>query len=185
MLTLSELGQADQTINKSRFLAYTHRCDSEKAVAEFLRAIAAQHQNASHLAYAYRVKTPEGVVIRCSDAGEPSGTAGMPILKLIEGRDFINVCVGVIRYYGGINLGTGGLARAYGGTAKMALDNAKTELFVEMAEIELLIDYKQMDAVTRALNQIKGRIIDKKFDAQVRLLITLPVDEVKAFIARF
>lgn len=185
MLTLAELGQADQTINKSRFLAYAHRCDSEQAVAKFLRAIVAQHQNASHLAYAYRVKTPDGIVIRCSDAGEPSGTAGMPILKLIEGRDFINVCVGVIRYYGGINLGTGGLARAYGGTAKLALDAAKTETFVEMTEIDLVVDYKQMDAVTRALNQVKGRIIDKKFDAQVHLLITLPVEEAKAFIARF
>lgn len=185
MLTLSGLGQADQTINKSRFLAFAHRCDGEQAVAKFLRAIAAQHQNASHLAYAYRIKTEDGIVPRFSDAGEPSGTAGMPILKLIEGRDFVNVCVGVIRYYGGINLGTGGLARAYGGTAKMALDAAKTVLFVEMAEIDLVIDYKQMDAVTRALNQVKGRIIDKKFDTQVHLLITLPVDEVKAFIARF
>lgn len=185
MLTLAELGQADQTINKSRFLAYAHRCDSEQAVAKFLRAIAAQHQNASHLAYAYRVKTPDGIVIRCSDAGEPSGTAGMPILKLIEGRDLINICVGVIRYYGGINLGTGGLARAYGGTAKLALDAAKAETFVEMTEIDLVVDYKQVNAVTRALNQVKGRIIDKKFDTQVHFLITLPATEAKAFIARF
>jgi len=185
LFILSTAGIADQTINKSRFIALAVACANEKEVGAALRAFATQHASAHHLAYAFRLKTSEGIVPRFSDAGEPSGTAGMPILKLIEGRDLINVCVAVIRYYGGINLGTGGLARAYGGTAKMALDSAKTQDFVEMTEIKLTVDYKQMDYLNRVLTQINGRIIQKSFEAQVTLQVSLPISEANAFIARF
>ena len=125
------------------------------------------------------------IVQRFSDAGEPSGTAGMPILKLIEGRDLINACVAVIRYYGGINLGTGGLARAYGGTAKLALDSAKTANFVAMQSLALTIDYKQMDLLSRALSNCNGSIVSKSFDAQIDLVVSLPVHEVEGFLNRF
>lgn len=164
-------------------------CADERAVGMALRAFANQHQNAHHLAYAFRIKTGQGpnqaIVQRFSDAGEPSGTAGMPVLKLIEGRDLINVCVAVIRYYGGINLGTGGLARAYGGTAKLALDAAKVGTFVEMQTIELTIQYKQMDLLTRALANCNGSIVTKAFNEQVDLVLSLPVHEAENFASRF
>lgn len=160
-------------------------CATEREIGAALRALAAQHQSAHHLAYAFRIKAEHGIVQRFSDAGEPSGTAGMPILKLIEGRDLINVCVAVIRYYGGINLGTGGLARAYGGTAKMALDVAKTAEFVEMQTVALTIQYNQMDVLTRALSKCNGVILNKAFNEQVDLEISLPKDEVKNFLNRF
>lgn len=185
MLVITQPGFAEQTITKSRFIAMAMRCESEREVGAALRAFASQHQNAHHLAYAFRLKTEQGIVPRFSDAGEPSGTAGMPVLKLIEGRDLINVCVAVIRYYGGINLGTGGLARAYGGTAKMALDAAKVGEFVEMQTVQLTIDYKQMDLMTRALANCNGSIINKAFNAQVDLVISLPVTEIENFINRF
>jgi len=182
---LTSAGFAEQTITKSRFNAGAFYTEDERAVGAALRALAAQHQNAHHLAYAFRIKTPSGIVQRFSDAGEPSGTAGMPILKLLEGRDLMNICVGVIRYYGGINLGTGGLARAYGGTAKMALDAAKTAPFVEMQQVHLKIQYKQMDAVTHALAKCNGSIINKAFNADIELLLMLPAEEVAGFVGRF
>ena len=185
MLTLTQAGFAEQTITKSRFVAMALSCSDEREVGAALRAFAAQHPTAHHLAYAFRLKTAQGIVPRFSDAGEPSGTAGMPVLKLIEGRELINVCVAVIRYYGGINLGTGGLARAYGGTAKLALDAAKTRPFVEMQTIQLTISYKQMDAVSHALSKCNGSIVDKAFNEQVDLLILLPATEATHFINRF
>jgi uncharacterized YigZ family protein len=178
-------GFAEQVINKSRFIAVALQCATEREIGAALRAFAAQHQNAHHLAYAFRIKTEQGIVQRFSDAGEPSGTAGMPVLKLIEGRDLINICVAVIRYYGGINLGTGGLARAYGGTAKMALDNAHIGAFVEMQTIAMTIHYNQMDAVTRALSKCNGSILNKVFNEQVALEIALPKNEMQDFINRF
>lgn len=185
MFTIHQSGAAEQTINKSRFYAWIAACETEQQVGAFLRAIANQHQSAHHLAYAYRVKTSEGIIPRFSDAGEPSGTAGKPILQMLEGRDLINVCVGVIRYYGGINLGTGGLARAYGGTAKMALDAAEIIPFVEMQELKLTIQYNRIDELTRTLSQLKGKLLDKTFDEAVHVKVCLPASETKAFISRF
>lgn len=185
MQVVLKTGFAEQTIHKSRFIALALQCATEREIGAALRAFAAQHQNAHHLAYAFRIKTEQGIVQRFSDAGEPSGTAGMPVLKLIEGRDLINICVAVIRYYGGINLGTGGLARAYGGTAKMALDNALVGDFVEMQTVAITIHYNQMDAVTRALSKCNGSILNKAFNEQVALEIVLPKNEVQDFLNRF
>lgn len=185
MFTINDSGANEQTINKSRFYAWAAHCESEKQVGEFLRAIANQHQSAHHLAYAYRVKTSEGIIPRFSDAGEPSGTAGKPILQMLEGRDLINVCVGVIRYYGGINLGTGGLARAYSGTAKMALDASQIIPYVEMQELKLTIQYNRMDELTRTLSKLKGKLLDKTFDNAVHVKVCLPAAESSAFMNRF
>lgn len=185
MQIIVQAGFAEQTITKSRFIAMAVSCASEREVGQALRAFAAKHQNAHHLAYAFRLKTEEGIVQRFSDAGEPSGTAGMPVLKLLEGRNLINVCVGVIRYYGGINLGTGGLARAYGGTAKLALDETKVADYVEMKTIKLTIAYNQMDFVTRALAKCNGAIVDKAFNEHVDLIVSLPANDAGDFINRF
>ncbi|MBM3350478.1 MAG: DUF1949 domain-containing protein [Betaproteobacteria bacterium] len=176
---------AEQTITKSRFIAIAAHCADEREVGATLRAFATQHPSAHHLAYAFRLKMEQGIVQRFSDAGEPSGTAGMPVLKLIEGRNLVNVCVAVIRYYGGINLGTGGLARAYGATAKMALDAARIGDYVEMQTVALTIHYNQMDQVTRALSMCQGSILDKAFNEQVYLLILLPKKEASDFVSRF
>ncbi|MCB5187268.1 YigZ family protein [Methylobacillus caricis] len=178
MQIIIQPGQAEQTINKSRFVALAEYCADERAVGMSLRRLAAAHQNAHHLAYAFRLKTPQGIVQRFSDAGEPSGTAGKPVLQFLEGRDLINVCVGVIRYYGGINLGTGGLARAYGGTAKMALDAAQIGPFVEMQEILLDLDYKQLDIFTREISRMNGEILDKAFGEFVTVIAMVPASEI-------
>jgi len=178
-------GTAEQVINKSKFLAWATYCQSEQEVGAFLRAIASQHQNASHLAYAFRIQTPDGVVPRFSDAGEPSGTAGMPIMQRIEGLGLTNICIGVIRYYGGVNLGKGGLARAYGGTAKLALDTSTIAKYIEMQQLALTIEYNRFDALTKALSQINGEVLDKQFDEKVHVVVNFPLAEEQAFIKRF
>jgi len=182
---LEKSGFAEQAITKSKFLAWAVHCQTEREVGAFLRAIAAQHPSASHLAYAFRIKISDGIIPRFSDAGEPSGTAGKPILQLLEGRNLINICIAVIRYYGGINLGTGGLARAYGGTARMALDAANSVPFVEMQEIQLTIQYNRVDELNRVVTQLKGKILDKSFEDAVHVKISLPAFETQALMDRF
>jgi len=185
MQRIVQPGQAEQTINKSRFVALAESCDSERAIGAMLRKLATAHPHAHHLAYAFRVKAPQGIVQRFHDAGEPSGTAGMPILQHLEGRKLVNVCVGVIRYYGGINLGTGGLARAYGNTAKMALDAATTAPYVEMQQIRLTLDYAKLDYFTRELGKLGGQLLDKQFGERVTVMATLPASEVEGLLKRF
>ena len=180
MQRIVQAGQAEQTINKSRFIAVAEYCADERAVGLCLRRLATAHQGAHHLAYAFRIKTEHGIVQRFHDAGEPSGTAGKPILQFIEGRDLINVCVGVIRYYGGINLGTGGLARAYGGTGKLAIEAAQIVPFVEMRQIRLVLDYKNLDGFMRELAKLNGEILDKAFGERVVVVASVPINELAA-----
>ncbi len=185
MEIITQSGFAEQTITKSRFIAFATYCADERAVGAALRAFAAQHANAHHLAYGFRVKTPDGIVQRFSDAGEPSGTAGVPILKLVEGRYLVNIAIAVIRYYGGINLGTGGLARAYGGTAKLALDAAKFAPFVELIRIKLVVEYNRFDELVRDLAKINGEVVDKTFANQVTVIASLPLDKAADFARKF
>ena len=94
-----------------------------------------------------------------------------------EGRDLINICVGVIRYYGGINLGTGGLARAYGGTAKMAMEAARVGPYVEMQQIRLVVDYARFEPLSRDIGKIAGQVLDKQFGERVSVIALVPVSE--------
>lgn len=185
MQTFSQLGQADQTINKSRFIARAMRCENERELALFLRQFASEHQTAGHLAYAFRMKTAEGIVARFSDAGEPAGTAGKPIMQMLDGQNYVNCCVAVVRYYGGINLGTGGLVRAYGGTAKLAMEQAGSVLFVEMVQVKISTTYKRVDELTREVQKLHGEILDKQFAENVHFLLKLPLDAAGPLQARF
>lgn len=185
MQTIQKSGLAEQTINKSRFVAFAAHCTSEREVALMLRKLASEHNHAHHLAFAYQLKTADGIIQRMNDAGEPSGTAGRPILQHIEGLKLINVCVGVIRYYGGINLGTGGLARAYGGTAKLAIDAATLTAFVEMSELALEMDYASFDEFSHVLGKLNGKIIEKSFEQHVRLRVSVPTKDKESLLARY
>jgi uncharacterized YigZ family protein len=185
MQTISQPGLAEQTINKSRFASVAVHCATEREVSAFLKSLAAKHPHAHHLAFAYQLMTAEGIVQRLHDAGEPSGTAGRPIMQLIEGQKLINACVAVIRYYGGINLGAGGLARAYGGTARLAIEAARLVPFVEMCEIELILDYAQLDGFTRELGKVNGKLTDKKFEQRVMVVASVPTKEAEALHRRY
>lgn len=185
MQTVIKAGSAEHTTNKSRFIAEAQRCESEREVGLFLRQLASQHANAHHLAYAYRVKTPDGIIPRFSDAGEPSGTAGKPILQILDGQNIINIAVGVIRYYGGIHLGTGGLVKAYGGTAKQAIEQAVLGAYVEMQTIEIVTNYKRVDELIRVVKQANGEVLDKQFAQDVRFIVKLPIDLVDNVVNRF
>lgn len=185
MLTFHQLGEAEQTIQKSRFIARASRCDHERALAMFLSAFAKAHGGAGHLAYAFRIKTADGIVARFSDAGEPAGTAGKPIMQMLDGQQLVNCCVAVIRYYGGINLGTGGLARAYGGTAKRAMALAMPIPFVDMVSLHIEVAYAKVDALTREVAKHQGEILEKQFDQAARFVVRVPRDSVPNFQSQF
>jgi uncharacterized YigZ family protein len=185
MQTILQAGNAEQTINKSRFIAEAEHADDERTALQCIMRLAQRYRDASHIAFAFRIKTPQGIVQRFNDAGEPSGTAGKPILQYLEGQGLINVCVAVVRYYGGINLGTGGLARAYGGTAKQAVEAARCGPYVEMGKLRLRLDYASFDAFTRELAKVNGEILEKQFAEHVDVLVSLPTSEAESLQQRF
>ena len=129
----------EQTIQKSRFIGYTFIGETKQDILRALQSIAKEHPHASHLAFAYQLKSEHGFEPYYSDAGEPSGTAGKPLLQLIDAHQIVGGGIGVIRYYGGVNLGTGGLTRAYGGTGKLALTHSVIEPYIEYIKLKLTI----------------------------------------------
>ena len=185
MQTILQAGNAEQTINKSRFIALAEHAADERAALQCVMRLAHSYRDAHHIAFAFRIKTPQGIIQRFNDAGEPSGTAGKPILQHLEGQNLINVCVAVVRYYGGINLGTGGLVRAYGGTAKQAVEAASCGAYVEMSKLRMRLDYADFDFFTRELARVNGAILDKQFAEHVDVVVSLPVNEAQALQQRF
>jgi uncharacterized YigZ family protein len=164
----------EELIKKSRFIGVIVPCATENAALQQLKQLYADHPNATHIAFAYRIKTPQGLVCRFHDAGEPTGTAGKPIYQHLEGKQLINVLVAVIRYFGGVKLGAGGLTRAYGNTARQVIEAADISEYVEFATLELNLDYKQIAQLEYQLKKLDGQIIKQDFSEQVKVLISLP-----------
>lgn len=167
---------SEDLIKKSRFIGVVKSCESEREVLDNLKSLQAEHPHANHLAFAYRIKTENGIISRFNDAGEPSGTAGKPILQHLEGKNLINILVMVIRYFGGVKLGAGGLTRAYSNTAKKVIDTAIIQPYVEMVTLHLKLDYEQFQSFEYALKKANGQIVEQSFAEQIQLSVKLDVE---------
>ena len=175
----------EQTIQKSRFVGYTFIGETKQDILRALQSIAKEHPHASHLAFAYQLKSEHGFEPYYSDAGEPSGTAGKPLLQLIDAHQIVGGGIGVIRYYGGVNLGTGGLTRAYGGTGKLALTHSVIEPYIEYIKLKLIINYNELYNYIHVIHSMNGSVLDKVFNEKVSLLIKLPEENFDKLKARF
>ncbi len=185
MNCFKSVSSQEQTIQKSRFIGYSFIGETKQDILHALQLIAKEHPHASHLAFAYQLKTNYGFEPYWSDAGEPSGTAGKPLLQLIDSHQIVGGGIGVIRYYGGINLGTGGLTKAYGGTGKLALIHSVIEPYIEYFKLKLIINYNDLYNYTNVIYSMYGSILDKTFGEKVSLTIKLPQGELDKFKARF
>ncbi len=168
----------EDMIKKSRFIGFIAPCDNEAAAIKHLQQLHQQYANASHIAFAYRIKTEKGIIYRFHDAGEPSGTAGKPIFQHLEGKDLINVLIAVIRYFGGIKLGAGGLTRAYGNTAKKVLEATETYPYIAFSTLSVELHYNQFQAFEYQLKKLHGKILGKEFADTIKLNIKLPASHV-------
>ncbi|MBA4347781.1 MAG: hypothetical protein C0413_02900 [Clostridiales bacterium] len=136
--TILSAGESEIVISKSRFLGFCVPVLSEAQAQEALSQIRKRHFDARHCCYAFRLT---GGIVRSSDDGEPSGTAGAPILSVLSGANVENVLCAVVRYFGGVLLGTGGLVRAYGKAASDALEHAKIVQVRVCARIAVTVSY--------------------------------------------
>ncbi len=175
----------EEIIKKSRFIGIVLPCFSEDDALDELRRLHEQHPNANHITFAYRIKTEQGLRCRFYDAGEPSGTAGKPIFQHLEGKQLINLLLVVVRYFGGVKLGAGGLIRAYGNTAKAVIEAADIVDYVELATVDLTLDYNQMQALEYQLKKLNGELIDQDFSEQVNVRVQLPVEHRDMLLNQF
>ena len=153
-------------INKSRFIGHAAPVSSAEEALGFLARIREEHRDATHNCYAYIIGQNAGIM-RYSDDGEPSGTAGMPIIEVMKARGVVDCAVVVTRYFGGILLGAGGLVRAYSHGCAMALDAARV---CEMHPTErwlVEVAYPLWDRVQHALKSLPARLAGTDFAAAV------------------
>jgi uncharacterized YigZ family protein len=178
MFTLGQTTSLEQIIKKSRFIAVAGPLANEHGAKEFIAAHS--DPNANHNCWAWRA----GQTYRFSDDGEPSGTAGKPILQAIDRLELDHVAVVVTRWFGGVLLGSGGLVRAYGGTAAACLKTAKRVEIVPAQEATIFIPFSDLARVKARLSSISGvQIQSESFtEAGVSIRVDLPEANIEEII---
>lgn len=170
--TVSQQSQDEFTEKRSRFIGYVKPVKTEEEATAFISEIRSKHWDARHNVYAYSLR--EGNIKRYSDDGEPSGTAGMPVLDVIVKNDLYDVCVVVTRYFGGILLGTGGLVRAYSQGSKIALQAGHPVLMQSCLLCEVRCTYNQYGKVSALLLENGGTADDTVYESDVTLRFHIP-----------
>ena len=155
-------------IEKSRFICHIKRINTKEEADEYIQKINKLHYKATHNCYCYSMYSPN--YQKCSDDGEPQGTAGVPMLDAIKKANINNVVAVVTRYFGGIKLGAGGLIRAYTNAVSQALNNSKFLRIKEYTHIEIEFDYNLINFFEKYFNQNNIKAINKEYDLTVKYL---------------
>lgn len=175
VLTIKKDVKVEFTEKKSVFIGHAFFVSTEEQALEKLDLVAREHGQATHNVFAYSLR--EHGIQRCSDAGEPQGTAGMPVLKVITLNGLVDICIVVTRYFGGILLGAGGLVRAYTKAAAMAVEEAgKTEIILATTFL-LEYGYELHESISRILERYGAEIVDRRFTDKVGTAAILPSDD--------
>ena len=185
--TIKEDGQVQEEIKKSRFICHTKRVYNEEEARDFISAIKKEHYKATHNCSAFIVGE-RSEIKRTSDDGEPSGTAGVPMLGVLENHNLTNVCVVVTRYFGGIKLGAGGLIRAYAGSVALAVKEIGIIEIKEQAGIQIHMTYAQYQEYGNLLKEHNLIELETNFTDQVDTMIFIDKekkDGIKADLIEF
>ena len=172
------IGEGYYTEKRSKFLAFAHHIESVDEAKELVIAYRKQYYDARHCCYAYMLG-PEQKVFRANDDGEPSSTAGKPILGQIISHELTDVIVFVIRYFGGVKLGASGLINAYRTAANEALSNASVVVKQVEETIDFDFTYPMMNDVMRVVKEMQPRVIDQKFDNTCSIKLSIRKSEVE------
>ena len=181
--TVEQLGQDEVVIEKSTFIGYAKPVENEEAALAFIQEIKKKHRDATHNVPAY-VLGEHNEVQRCNDDGEPSGTAGVPVLEVLKKENVRNVAIVVTRYFGGIKLGTGGLVRAYTKGAKVALESAKIITRVLYQTVIVSVDYTLLGSLQNQLKLKQYGIRDVVYEDVVHLHVWVEEEDVPNFKAQ-
>ena len=173
--TIEKTSEGFLEISKSRFLTHINHVETELEAQEFIQEIKKKYFDARHNCYAYIIGE-RSQIQKSSDDGEPSGTAGVPILEVLKKNELSDIVVVVTRYFGGIKLGAGGLIRAYGKATTIGLDNGTIVQKTIFNPYDLELDYDLIGSLENYLHKNEIRIVDKKYtDKVIFTILLLPV----------
>lgn len=178
---MAQAATAEIVRNKSRFIAYVAPVDDAEAAEAMLASTRQRHSDATHVCFAYRTGRPS-LVVRMSDDGEPQGTAGRPILDVLERQNLENTCIAVVRYFGGTLLGAAGLVRAYAAAAAAGLEAAGVATYVLHASLMFRMDYSHYNKVERLFEELGARVVEVKYEDAVGVKVVTPADRVQEVV---
>ena len=173
--------ESEKVIEKSRFIAYSAHAETEEEARAFIASVREKHTLANHVCYAF-IADKLGNLQRFSDDGEPQGTAGVPILEVLKNKKLFETAVAVVRYFGGIKLGAGGLGRAYSSSAAENLDKADIRVLQVCAEYAIEVDYTGIDGVQKYLASFPHSLLNTEYGAKVRFLVAVKKTDEGKFV---
>jgi len=183
--TLKRAVTARLEIKKSEFIAYAYPVTSREQAMFHVEQLREQYPDARHFCWAYIIGDPDNTTSAgFDDDGEPSGTAGRPILNVLQHKSIGNVIIIVVRYFGGIKLGAGGLTRAYAGSAQAAVDEMILNPYVPMTQVQVLAEFATEAQCRYMIESLGGHIDDVSYSKQVTLTATLAEADVENLKAR-
>lgn len=183
-LTIQEEKLEEEIVEKkSKFIATLCYIKNEEQANNLIKDIKKQYHDARHNCFAYRVMTESGVVERFSDDGEPSGTAGGPMLNILGKNNLCNVLVVVTRYFGGILLGTGGLVRAYSDATIKVINSATIAKETIGLEAEIEIEYAQLEGFKYYCNKNNIRIVNVVYEDNIKCYVEVTKEELENIVS--
>ena len=175
--TVIGYGEAEQYIEKSRFIAYVKPVETKEEADAFIAEIKKEFSDARHNCYAYVLR--DNNIARFSDDGEPGGTAGMPMMEVLKQEELVDVAVVVTRYFGGILLGAGGLVRAYSKGAKIGVDAGKISVMTYCGKVQITASYDLYGKVRYLLEQAGFTDLEAEFSQDVSVSLYVPEPEIE------
>ncbi len=174
--------ESEKVIERSKFLTYSAHVESEEEARAFLAEVRSKHSLATHCCYAF-IADRLGNLQRFSDDGEPQGTAGIPILEVLKNKKLYETAVAVVRYFGGVKLGAGGLVRAYSSSAAENLDKADIRILEMCAEYSIEVEYTGIDTAQKYISTQPCSLLSSDYGAKVSFLITVKKTDEERFIS--
>lgn len=182
---LSEPLMVQTEVKRSKFLAYVAPTKGVAAAKAFIEEIRLKHPDANHNCWAFVANRPENSIeIGFSDDGEPSGCAGRPMLNVLQGSGIGEITVVVARYFGGIKLGTGGMARAYGGAVNAVLAQAETRLKAVTTIVRCQSSYQWSNLIEQSVSQYQANIVDAQYGELIDYQIALDARRISEFTSQ-
>ncbi|RKX87171.1 MAG: hypothetical protein DRP70_09035 [Spirochaetes bacterium] len=176
----SGTGHSDFTERKSRFIGEARKVSGAEEARLRIKKLRLEHPRSRHVAWAY-ILGKDAALKGMSDDGEPRGTAGRPIMDPIKGNSLTDTLVTVVRYFGGVKLGTGGLSSAYGKSSQESLAGMPRVRLIERIRVELGIEYSVYEQVVRLIREADGLIVQELFEFGVKVVVDLPVSMFEEF----
>lgn len=176
--TIKENVSAEIVEKKSKFIANVFYIESREEAEDIIKMQKKKYYDARHNCYAFRVLGEDGIIEKSSDDGEPSGTAGAPMLNILSKMEITNILVIVTRYFGGILLGTGGLVKAYSNSTKLALEKAEISMLEEGFVYKLELNYSDLENFKYFMKNNEIKILKEEYFENVKLSIFVPKNKI-------